>query len=132
MEIRQVDNPFYNRILHLLSSIIFFARWRVKELSTGGEGRGNGGTVLISSCKCNFIIYLGIQAITTLLCILLVLYVLVPSIHSFFYVTTALLKSDIFRLSKAYSSHSFQPTGIRLGSWWRINRCVLPIFSIYL
>ena len=54
------------------------------------------------SWKCNFSIYLDIQvyyldiqAITTLLCLLLVIYVLVPSIHSFFYLTTALLKSDI-------------------------------------
>ena len=53
----------------------------------------NGGTILISSWKCNFSIYLDIQVyymdiqtITTLLCLLLVLYVLVPSIHSFFYV----------------------------------------------
>ena len=27
------------------------------------------------------------------------------------------------------SSHSFQPTGIGLGSLWRGNRCVLPIIS---
>ena len=60
--------------------------------------------------------YLDIQAITTLLCLLLVLYVLVLSIYSIFYLTTALLKSDIFWLSKASSSHSFQPTGIGLGS----------------
>ena len=39
---------------------------------------------------------------------------LVPSIDLFFYLTTALLKIDIFRHSKAYSSHSFQPTGIGL------------------
>ena len=52
-------------------------------------------TVLISSWKCNFSIYLNIQvyylyiqAITTLLCLILVLYVLVPSIHSFFYLAT--------------------------------------------
>ena len=32
-----------------------------------------------------------LQAITTLLCLLLVLYVLVPSIYSFLYLTTALL-----------------------------------------
>ena len=75
---------------------------------------GNGGTVLISSWKCNFSIYfdsqvyyLDIQAIATFLCLLLVLYLLVPSIHSYFYHTTALLKSDIFQHSKAYSSHSF-------------------------
>ena len=61
------------------------------------EGLGNGGTVLISSWKCNFSIYLDIQvyyldiqAITTLLFLLLVLYVLVPSIHSFFYLTSQL------------------------------------------
>ena len=53
-------------------------------------GRVNGGTILIASWKCNFSIYLDIQvyyldiqAITTLLCIQFVLYVSVPSIHSF-------------------------------------------------
>ena len=57
-----------------------FCEMKGKKLSTGG----NGGTVLISSWKCNFSIYLDIQvyyldtqAITTLL---LVLYELVPSI----------------------------------------------------
>ena len=61
-----------------------------KVIHWGGPG-GNGGTVIILSWKCNFIIYmdikvyyLDIQSITTLLCLLLVLYVLVPSIHSFF------------------------------------------------
>ena len=44
---------------------------------------GNGGTFQIASWKCNFSIYLDIQAITTLLWLLLVLYVLVPSIDSF-------------------------------------------------
>ena len=84
---------------------------------------GNGGIVQIASWKCNFgiyldteVYYLDIQAITTLLCLLLVLYVLVPSIYSFFYLTTALLKSNVFQHSKAYSSHSFQLTGIGLGS----------------
>ena len=36
---------------------------------------------------------------------------------------TALLKSDVSGHFKAYSSHSFQPTGIGLGSLWRGNRC---------
>ena len=107
-------------------------RWRVKKLSTGEGGRGNGGTIQIAFWKCNFSIYLDIQAITTLLCLLLVLYVWVPSLYSIFCLTTALLKSDVFRHSKAYSSHSFQPTGIGLGSLWRGNRCVLPIISDYL
>ena len=76
-----------------------------------GGAQGNAGTMLISSLKCNFSIYLDIQvyyldiqAITTLLCLLLVLYVLVPSIHTYFYRTTALLKSNIFWHSKAYTS----------------------------
>ena len=70
-------------------------------------GQGNWGTVLITSWKCNFSIYLhiqvyylDIQAITTLLCLLLVLYVLFPSIHPFFYLTTALLNSDISSTQK--------------------------------
>ena len=76
----------------------------MKKLSTGGGLGRMGRTVLISSWKCNFIIYLDIQvyyldiqAITILLCLLLVLYVLVPSIYSFFYFTTALLKNEVFQ-----------------------------------
>ena len=109
-----------------------------KKLSTMGAW-GNGGTVQIASWKCNFgiyleiqVYYLDIQAITTLLCPLLVLYVFVPSIYSYFYLTTTLIKSDVFRHSKAYSSQSFQTTGIGLGSLCRENRCVLPIISAYL
>ena len=48
-EIRQVYNPFYNRILHLLCSIIFFGRWRVKKLSTGGGPGACLEKVLISA-----------------------------------------------------------------------------------
>ena len=47
-------------------------------------------------------------------------------------IKTALLKSDVFRHSKGYSPHSFEPTGIGLGSLWRGNRCVLLIISAYL
>ena len=72
-----------------------------KKLSNTGPW-GNGGQVLISSWKCNFsiyldiqIYYLDIQAITTLVCIILILYVLFPSIHSIFYVTTTLLKQPL-------------------------------------
>ena len=93
---------------------IFCEMYIKKVIHWGGGAWRNGGTVLISSWKCNFSIhlyihvyYLDIQAITTLLCLLLVLYVLVPSIHSFFYCTTALMKSDIFQHLTAYSSHSF-------------------------
>ena len=60
------------------------------------------------------------------------LYILVSSIHYFFYLTAALLKSDVFRYSKADSSHSFQPIGIELGSLRRGNRCVLLIIPEYL
>ena len=95
-------------------------------------GPGGMGNCPNSSWKCNFAIYLDIQATTTLLCPLLVRYVLVPSIYLIFYLKTARLKSDICRHSKAYSSHNFQPTCIELGSLWRKNRSILPIISAYL
>ena len=95
-----------------------------KKVIHWGEAWGNGRNVQIASWKCNFSIYLDIQVyyldiqvISTLLCLLLVDFVLVPSIYSIFYLTTALLKSDIFCHSKTYLSHSFQPTGIKLGSF---------------
>ena len=103
-----------------------------KRVIHWGRAWGNGGTVQIASWKCNLGIYLDIQVITTLLFLLLVLYVLVPSIYLFFYLTTALLKSDVFQHWKAYSPHSFQPTGVGLGSLWRWNRCVLQFILAYL
>ena len=100
---------------------------------------GNGEAVQIASWKCNFSIYLDIQvyyldikSITTLLGLLLVLYALLPSIYSFLYLTTTLLKSDIFQHSKVFAAHSFQPTGIGLASLRRGNRCALPITPAYL
>ena len=93
-----------------------FCETKSKKVIHWGGAWGNGGIVQIASWKCNFGIYLDIQAITTLLCLLLVFNVLVPSIYSFFYLTTALLKSDIFWLSKSLAAHSFQPTGIGQGS----------------
>ena len=102
-----------------------------------GMAMGMVGTVLISSWKCDFSIYFDIQVITTLyafywffMCWFLLF--ILPSIHSFFNLTTTFLESDVFWHSKAYSSCSFQPTGIGLGSLWRGNRCVLPIISICL
>ena len=58
-----------------------FSEMKVKKLSTGGGGAwGNVVTILISSWKCDYSIYLDIQvyymdiqAISTLLCLLLVL-----------------------------------------------------------
>ena len=64
----------------------------------------------------NVFLLLGYPSNNHTLCLLLVIYVLVPSIHSFFYLTTALLKSDVFQHSNNLSSHSFQPTGIKLSS----------------
>ena len=59
-----------------------------KKVIHWGVAWGNGGTVRIASWKCNFgiyldiqVYYLDIQAITTLLYLLLVLYVLVPFIY---------------------------------------------------
>ena len=111
-----------------------FCEMNGKKVIYWGGAWGNGGTVLISSWKCNFgiyldiqLYYLDIQAITTLVCFLLVLYVLVPSIHSIFYVTTALLKSDVFRHSKAIFSTSFGPTRMGLGSFWREMKWVSRI-----
>ena len=58
-----------------------------------------GEPSIISSWKCNFSVYFDIQSITALLCLLLVLYVLVISIHSFFYLTTV-LKNVVFGTQK--------------------------------
>ena len=111
-------------------------RWRVKELSTGGGPGGNGGPILISSWKCNFSIYfdiqvyyLDIQAITTLLCLLLALYVLLPSMHSIFYVPAALLKSDMLQHSNAKGYPSFGPTRMGLGSILRGMKWVSRILE---
>ena len=115
-----------------------FGEMKGKKVITERECWGNGGVVQIASWKCNFSIYLDIQvyyldikAITTLLGLLLVLYGLLPSIYSFFHLTTTLLKSGIFRHSKVFAAHSFQPTGIGLASLWRGNRCALPITPAY-
>ena len=73
------------------TSFIFnniFCEINIKKYIHWGGAWGNGGTFLISSWKSNYSIYLDIQvyyldiqAISTLLCLLLVLYVLFPSIH---------------------------------------------------
>ena len=62
-----------------------------KVIHWGGGAGGNGGTILITSWKCNFSIYLDIQAIITLYAFYL-FFMFSSSIHSFFYL---LLKSDI-------------------------------------
>ena len=105
----------------------FFCEMKDKKVIHWG-GLGEWGTIQIASWKSNFSIYLDIQvyyldiqAITTLLCLLFVLHVLVTFICSFCYLTTALLKSDVFQHSKAYSSTSFKPTGIGLG-WFIVKR----------
>ena len=67
--------------------------------------------ILISSWKCNYSIYLDIQvhyldiqAISTLLCLLLVLDVQLLIFIEYMLYKTALLKSDVFWHAKAYSS----------------------------
>ena len=84
------------------------------------------GTVLISYWKRNYSIYLdfpdvllGYPSNICPLCLLLVLHMLVPSIDSFLYHKTTLLKSYVFFHSRDYSSQSFGPTRMGLGSFWR-------------
>ena len=85
-------------------------RWRVKNYPLrGGLWEWGNRPNCFLEVKFRYLLgyqvyYLDIPAITKLLCLLFVLYVLVPSIYSFFYLTTALLKSDVFRHSKVYSS----------------------------
>ena len=71
--------PILKSNSNLLCSIIFFAR-HIKKVIHWGVPGGYGGTVLISSWKCNYsiyldikIYYLDIQAIPTLSWLLLVL-----------------------------------------------------------
>ena len=119
-----------------------FCEMKGKEVIHWGGPGGNGGPILISSRRCNFSIYLDIQvyyldiqAITTLLGLISVhyfSYVLIPSIHSIFYVTTVLLKSDVFWHSKRYGSLSFGPTRMGLGSFWRGKKGVLSSIFTYL
>ena len=102
---------------------------------------GNGGTVLITSWKCNFSIYLDIQEyyldiqeITRLyafywlfMFLLLILFIHFSTLQQY-----CSLEKCRFGHSNDLSSHSFQPTGIELGSLWRGNICVLPIIAVYL
>ena len=87
-----------------------FCETKGKKVIHQGGARGNRGTVQIAlgSVISVFIwiskyITWDIQAITTFLGLLLVLYVLLPSIYSFFNLTTTLLKSDIFTHSSLCS-----------------------------
>ena len=112
-----------------------FSEMNIKNvIHWGGDARGNGGTILISSCKCNYSIYLDIQ----------VYYLQYPLFYAFnwflmcnytcFY-NTCLYRplpwKVMFLVTSKPTSPSFQPTGIRLGLLWRGNRCVLPIISEY-
>ena len=108
-----------------------FCEMKVKKVNHwGGAGR-NGGTVLITSWKCNFSIYLDIQvyyldiqAITTLYAFYW-LFMCCCLLFSHFSTLQPLLKSEIFQHSKGIKPHSFQPTGIGFASLWRENRCAL-------
>ena len=79
-----------------------------KKVIYWGMPGGNGGTVQISSWKCNFNIYLDIQVyyldiqpVTKLLCLYWFLMCCFLLFIQIVYVTTALLKSIMFRYSKA-------------------------------
>ena len=129
-----------NQIIHLLCSIIFFLRWRVKKLSTAG-GLGDGGIVLILSWRCNFSIYMDIQ----------VYYLDIQAITTHFYafywffMCSFLLFIHFSTLQplswKVTFSGTQKPTdpstvfnlqlGTGLGSLWRGNRCVLPIYKFF-
>ena len=92
---KNVNKTSIQPILKLNStSIMFnniFCEMKDKKVIHWGGPGGNEGPILISSWKSNFSIYLDIQvyyldiqAITILLYLQLVLYVLLPSIHSIF------------------------------------------------
>ena len=93
-----------------------------KVIHWAGGGWGNRGAIQIASWQCNFSIsldiqvyYLDIKAITTRLGLLLVLYALFPSIYSFFYLTTTLLKSLHFPALKNLCSPQFSTYRYRTG-----------------
>ena len=136
-EIKQVYKKFWNRIIHRLCSIIFFVRWSVKKLSTGG--RPWGMRERSEFCPRSVIQYLLVYP-SILLGYPSNNHTYMPSICSlcwfllFIHFSTfqPLSWKVMFRHSKSYSSHSFQPTGIGLGSLWRENKCVSPFISDYL
>ena len=106
-----------------------------KKVIHWGGAWGKGGTTQIASWKCNFSIYLDIQvyyldiqAITTLLGLLLVLYALLPSIYSFFHLTTTLMKSGIF-----WHSKSSQPTIFNLQAldWTHCEEEIGAYYQLY-
>ena len=137
-DIRQLYNPSWNRIIHLLCSIISFARWRVKKLSSGGSW-GNGENhpncfleVLFRYLLRYTSILLGYPSNNRTFMTSIGSWYVIIHLSIIHVIYNALLKSDVSGLSKAYSLHTFQSTGIRLGSLWRGNRCVLPIIWVYL
>ena len=114
-----------------------FCEIYIKKVTNWGWVRGKRGTILISSWKCNYqylldiqVYYLDIHAIFTLVCIIFNDNWLLMCNYIFFYnIHVHLLKSDVSSHFKAYSSHSFQLTGIGLGSLWRGNRFAYWIHS---
>ena len=118
-----------------------FCEMKGKKVIHWGRPGGNGGTVQILSWKCNFniyldiqVYYLDIQAITTLLCLCWFFMCCFLLFIQIFYVTTALLKSDVFQHSKAKGSQSFGPTRMGLGSFWRGMKWVYknPIQDLFI
>ena len=81
----------------------------MKKLSTVGGGLGEWG-----NCP-NFVLEVLFQYILGYPSNNHTFMLSIGSFHSFIFLSYN-LKSEIFWHSKAYSSHSFQPTGIGLGS----------------
>ena len=106
--------------------MIFFVRWRIKSYPLGGPG-GNCGPVLILPWRCNFSIYsdiqvyyLDIQAITTLLCLILVL-----MCCFLLFIQFSMLKPLSWKVTCSGTQKPktprvcFGPTRMWLGSFWR-------------
>ena len=107
-----------------------------KFINPGGGGAG--GIIQIASWKCNFSIYLDIQAITTPLGLLLVLYVLLPSIYSFFYLTTTQvtfpgtkksLQSTVFNVQASGWVHCEEETGAYYQLYRHTHKLVKIFFT---
>ena len=79
-----------------------------------------GGTVRIASWKCNLLGYssilLGYPSNNRIFMPSIGSWCVIIHVSIIHVIYNALLKSDVSGHPKAYSSHSFQPTGIRLGS----------------
>ena len=120
-------------------------RWRVKKLSTGRGGWGNGGAVQIASWKCNFSIhldiqvyYLDIKAITTLLGLLLFF---MRCFLLFIHIST--LQPLSWKVTFSGTQKSLQPTDFNLqasdwllceeetGAHYQLHRLTYKLWTLF-